>query len=189
MKPEKPDIYTAEFRASAVKLANESDKPITQVAKDLGINVNTLHTWISKYSRPKENDKTARTDEHLYDELKRLKKEVARLTEERDLLKKAAAYFAKEQRVKYAWIQQHATEFAVGSMCRFLQVSRSAYYDWLHRVPTAGEKDDADLTGILQSEFNKSRATYGTRRLKAALLGRDRTISRRRIGRLMREAG
>ncbi len=98
MKPEKPNIYTAEFRASAVKLANESDKPITQVAKDLGINVNTLHTWISKYSRPKENNKTVRTDEHLYDELKRLKKEVARLTEERDLLKKAAAYFAKEQR-------------------------------------------------------------------------------------------
>ena len=87
MKSEKPNIYTAEFRASAVKLANDSDKPITQIAKDLGINVNTLHTWISKYSRPKENDKTARTDEHLYDELKRLKKEVARLTEERDLLK------------------------------------------------------------------------------------------------------
>jgi transposase len=39
-----------------------------------------------------------RTDTHLYDELKQLKKEVARLTEERDLLKKAAAYFAKEQR-------------------------------------------------------------------------------------------
>jgi len=92
MKPEKPNIYTAEFRASAVKLANESDKPITQVAKDLGINVNTLHTWIGKYSRPKENDKTVRTDEHLYGERKRLKKEVARLTEERDLLKKAAAY-------------------------------------------------------------------------------------------------
>jgi transposase InsO family protein len=91
--------------------------------------------------------------------------------------------------VKYAWLKQHATEFAVGSMCRFLQVSRSAYYDWLHRVPPTGENDDAALTGILQSEFNKSRATYGTRRLKAALLGRDRTASRRRIGRLMREAG
>lgn len=91
--------------------------------------------------------------------------------------------------MKYAWIQQHATEFAVGSMCRFLQVSRSAYYDWLHRVPTTAEKDDADLTKILQSEFNKSRTTYGTRRLKVALSGRDRTVSRRRIGRLMREAG
>jgi transposase len=98
MNPEKPNIYTAEFRASAVKLANESDKPITQVAKDLGINVNTLHTWIGKYSHPSDHDKTVRTDQHLYDELKRLKKEVARLTEERDLLKKAAAYFAKEQR-------------------------------------------------------------------------------------------
>jgi transposase len=98
MKPEKSHIYTAEFRASAVKLANESDQSIAQTAKDLGINVNTLHTWISKYSRPTDQDKTVRTDQHLYDELKRLKKEVARLTEERDLLKKAAAYFAKEQR-------------------------------------------------------------------------------------------
>ncbi|QPK61392.1 transposase [Methylomonas sp. LL1] len=98
MSQEKPNTYTAEFRASAVKLANESDKPISQVAQDLGINVNTLHTWIGKYSRPKDSNKAVRTDEHLYDELKRLKKEVARLTEERDLLKKAAAYFAKEQR-------------------------------------------------------------------------------------------
>jgi transposase len=67
------------------------------VAKELGINVNTLHTWIAKYSNPKTTDKPERTDEHLYDELKRLRKEVTRLTEERDLLKKAAAYFAKEQ--------------------------------------------------------------------------------------------
>lgn len=98
MNQEKQKVYSMEFRASAVKLANESDQSIVQTAKDLGINVNTLHTWISKYSRPKTTDKVVRTDEHLYDELKRLKKEVARLTEERDLLKKAAAYFAKEAR-------------------------------------------------------------------------------------------
>lgn len=98
MSREKPTTYTADFRASAVKLAIESDQSIAQTAKDLGINVNTLHTWIGKYSRPQERDKTVRTDEYLYEELKRLKKEVARLTEERDLLKKAAAYFAKEQR-------------------------------------------------------------------------------------------
>jgi len=62
------------------------------------VNENTLHTWISKYSQPVDNIKAVRTDEHLYEELKRLKKAVIRLTEERDLLKKAAAYFAKEQR-------------------------------------------------------------------------------------------
>ncbi len=49
---------------------------------------------VSKYSKPKES--MMRTDEHLYDELKRLKKDLARVTQERDLLKKAAAYFAKE---------------------------------------------------------------------------------------------
>jgi transposase len=98
MSQEKPKTYTAEFRASAVKLANESDHPIAKTAKDLGVNVNTLHTWIGKYSRPQSAEKPVRTDDHLYDELKRLKKEVALLTDERDLLKKAAAYFAKEQR-------------------------------------------------------------------------------------------
>ncbi len=98
MSREKPNAYTAEFRASAVKLANESDKSVTQVAQDLGVNVNTLHTWIGKYSRCQSPDNPIRTDDHLYDELKRLKKEVARLTEERDIVKKAAACFAKEQR-------------------------------------------------------------------------------------------
>ena len=76
----------------------ESDKPIAQTARDIGVNENTLHTWINKYSRPVDNIKAVRTDAHLYEELKRLKKEVAQLTEERDLLKKAAAYFAKGQR-------------------------------------------------------------------------------------------
>jgi transposase len=95
---QKAKLYNAEFRESSVKLAIESNKPITQTARDLGVNSNTLHTWINKYSQPKEQSKVVRTDEHLYEELKRLKKENARLIEERDLLKKAAAYFAKEQR-------------------------------------------------------------------------------------------
>ena len=81
-----------------MKLAIDSDLPIARTAKDLGINPNTLHTWINKYSQPKDQNKAVRTDEHLYDELKRLKKEIVRLIEERDLLKKAAAYFAREQR-------------------------------------------------------------------------------------------
>jgi len=54
---EKTQYLYSEFRASASSWRYESEKPITQVAKDLGINVNTLHTWIGKYSRPQENDK------------------------------------------------------------------------------------------------------------------------------------
>ena len=94
MAKRKQKIYSAEFKGSAVKLAIESKQPIAQTAKELGITKTTLYTWVGKYSKPKES--TMRTGEHLYDELKRLKKDLARVTQERDLLKKAAAYFAKE---------------------------------------------------------------------------------------------
>jgi transposase len=83
--------YTAEFKENAVKRANESNN-VAETARELGIKENTLYNWVYQYSRLAKPDKAVRTDEHLYDELKRLKKEVARLTEERDLLKKAAAY-------------------------------------------------------------------------------------------------
>ena len=92
----KPYNYTSKFKESAVKLAIESDQPIAATARDIGVNVNTLHTWIGKYSKPKQL--AERDDEHIYDENKRLKKELARVTQERDLLKKATAYFAKEIR-------------------------------------------------------------------------------------------
>ena len=91
-----PNIYTSEFKESTVKLALESDQPITQTARDLGVKPNTKHTWIKKYSKP--ITPVERTDEHIYNEVKRLKKELAKVTQERDLLKKATAYFAKEIR-------------------------------------------------------------------------------------------
>ena len=87
--------YLAEFKERAVKLAVESDQPIAQTARDLGINENTLHTWIGKYHRVERQTQQV-NDEHLYEDLKRLRKENARLKEERDILKKAAAYFAQQ---------------------------------------------------------------------------------------------
>lgn len=91
--------------------------------------------------------------------------------------------------VKYAWIKQHEAEFPVKSMCRFMSVSRSAYYAWLVRPQTAIEKDDVELIEIIKNLFQKGRKTYGTRRLKKALIGLDRHVSRRRIGRLMGVGG
>jgi transposase len=88
--------YTAEFKESAVKLANESGLPVAQTARNLGINENTLHSWIHNARMTKNEEKTDNLP-HL-DEVKRLKKENLRLTEERDLLKKAAAYFASQIR-------------------------------------------------------------------------------------------
>jgi transposase len=87
--------YPAEFKERAVKLAVESEQPIAQTARDLGVNENTLHTWIGKYHRAERQEQQVH-DAHWYEELKRLRKENARLKEARDILKKAAAYFAHQ---------------------------------------------------------------------------------------------
>jgi transposase len=97
MSQKKSNSYTAEFRESAVKLAVESGQPVTQSARELGVNVNTLHTWISKLHDKQTSEASGVVDDkHLYEELKQLRRENARLKEERALLKKAAAFFAKE---------------------------------------------------------------------------------------------
>lgn len=94
----KPKSYTPEFKESAVKLASQSDTSIASVARDLGVNENTLYTWVIKYGNNCADKAKASSEssEHLYDEIKRLKRENSKLKEEQAILKKAAAYFAKE---------------------------------------------------------------------------------------------
>ncbi len=55
MSQKKSNSYTAEFKEAAVKLAVESDQPIAQSARELGVNVNTLHTWIDKFHGKQES--------------------------------------------------------------------------------------------------------------------------------------
>jgi transposase len=63
---EKNKTYTAEFKQSAVKLANESDIAVVKTAWNLGVNENTLYGWIRKDSQPSEvRKKTERTDTHI----------------------------------------------------------------------------------------------------------------------------
>ncbi|MEO6046914.1 MAG: transposase [Candidatus Kapaibacterium sp.] len=82
-------IYTQEFRDAAVRQSVSSGKSVSQVAKDLGINVNTLHTWrreaISTHRMPVPEH------ESLEAEIKRLRRELALMTEERDIITKTIA--------------------------------------------------------------------------------------------------
>ena len=96
MPNKKTKNYTAEFKEAAIKLVTESNQSLSETAKDLGIAVSTLSTWISKYHKPANNSQSGQ--EHIYDELKQLRKENARLKEEHAILKKAAAFFARESR-------------------------------------------------------------------------------------------
>ena len=86
--------YTEEFKESSAKLASTSEQSISQTAKDLGINTNTLYGWIKKYYP--EASVSHAADTSISEENKRLRKENLRLRQERDILKKATAYFATE---------------------------------------------------------------------------------------------
>ena len=92
--------FSREFKLEAVKLLQRGEKPATQIALELGIRRNMLFKWreqlrtrgeqaFSGAGRPRKGEQSA---------LARLKAQLKRVTEERDILKKAAAYFAKERR-------------------------------------------------------------------------------------------
>jgi transposase-like protein len=94
MNKRKAKSYTLEFKQSSAKLAATSEQPISQTAKDLGVKASTLHGWVNMY-HPKTTIKEV-AGNNLEEEVKKLRKENARLRQEREILKKAAAYFASE---------------------------------------------------------------------------------------------
>lgn len=86
--------YSPEFRAEAVRLLRSSGRPIPQLAKELGISEQSLRNWGRQVEVDDGRAAGLTTDER--EELRRLRREVKTLTEEREILKKAAAFFAKE---------------------------------------------------------------------------------------------
>ena len=85
--------FTDEFKIEAVKQVTERGYSLSDVAKRLGVTTKSLSDWIKKYGQGPAH--AARIDDHQA-EIRRLKAELKRVTEERDILKKATAYFAKE---------------------------------------------------------------------------------------------
>ena len=96
MSKKKRRAFTAEQKAEAVKIVKISGKTVTQVAHEMGLTVSALRSWV-KQDEINQNPAPRgplTTDERA--ELARLRKELKRVEMERDLLKKAAAFFARE---------------------------------------------------------------------------------------------
>lgn len=96
-----PGRYPKEFKLEAIRLMNSGDKPVSEIAMQLGVKRTLLYRWrdqagekgdaafSGKRGRPKIEDLT---------EIARLRRQLKEVTQERDILKKAAAYFAKDLR-------------------------------------------------------------------------------------------
>lgn len=82
--------FTEEFKLEAVKQITQHQRP---VAKRLGVSTHSLYVWVKRYGNKSTQQREQASAEAV--ELRRLRAEVKRFTEERDILKKAAAYFSR----------------------------------------------------------------------------------------------
>lgn len=87
--------YPPEFRAEAVRLIRSSGKPLSEISKDLGVSEQSLRVWIKQADLDEGRRDDGLTTSEL-EELRRLRRENRVLREEREILKKAAAFFARE---------------------------------------------------------------------------------------------
>jgi transposase len=93
-KPRK--VYTREYKIEAVRLTTEGGIPVAQAARDLGINENTLHNWRRQFRQWGAGPAAGKESLSLAEENRRLRKDNATLRDERDFLKKAAVWLARE---------------------------------------------------------------------------------------------
>jgi transposase len=89
-----PAPYPPEFRREAVELLRRSGKTVPQLAAELGVSPQSLRNWARQIDVDEGRAEGLTSDER--EELRRLRREVRTLTEEREILKKAAVFFAKE---------------------------------------------------------------------------------------------
>lgn len=127
-------------------------------------------------------------------DLARLRAECARLKMERDILKKATAYFARET-LKYAWIARHKAQWPVTLTCEVLGVSTSGYFGhWQRlRADKPGQPgtciSDAALLVHIRAIHAEVKAEYGWSRMWKKLLARCLRIGNERVRRLMQRYG
>ena len=89
-------LFTAEQKAEAVTIVNQSGKPISQVAKEMGLTESALRNWVKQAHIDRQSHPQGQLTSAERKELSELRRELKRVQMERDFLKKAATFFAKE---------------------------------------------------------------------------------------------
>jgi transposase InsO family protein len=127
------------------------------------------------------------------EELRRLRRRVADLEDEREIARRLAAFDggpAGRERV-YRFVRSESGSFSVARLCKVCGVARSAYYDWLGRQdgPSEALLEEACLANRIFDIWRRSRGRYGAPRVTAALRKQGVQVNEKRVARLMGELG
>ncbi|WP_398894105.1 IS3 family transposase [Streptomyces sp. 2221.1] len=191
--------YPPQFKADAVALyESRPEATIRQVAADLGINPETLRNWVraAGVSRPRGRRAETPTEPPtpLEAENAALRKKVRELEEEREILRKAAKYFAGGDALvnRFQFVADHQRRHGVKRLCTILGIARSSYYYWRRTAAdrAARQAADARLAVRIRAVHLESDGTYGVPRITAELRETgDEAVNHKRVARIMRASG
>ncbi|MGW3399928.1 IS3 family transposase [Streptomyces hydrogenans] len=191
--------YPPQFKADAVALyESRPEATIRSVAADLGINPETLRNWVraAGVSRPRGRraEAPAEPPTPLEAENAALRKKVRELEEEREILRKAAKYFAGGDALvnRFQFVADHQRRHGVKRLCTILGIARSSYYYWRRTVTdrAARQAADARLAARIREVHLESDGTYGVPRITVELRETGgEAVNHKRVARIMRASG
>ncbi|MFJ5788369.1 IS3 family transposase [Streptomyces hydrogenans] len=190
--------YPPEFKADAVALyESRPGATIRSVAADLGVNPETLRNWVQAAGVSRPRGRRAREPAEpptpLEAENAALRKKVRELEEEREILRKAAKYFAGPDAPvnRFQFVADHQRRHGVKRLCTILGIARSSFYYWRRTAAdrAARQAADARLVARIRAVHLESDGTYGVPRITAELREEGERVNHKRVARVMRQAG
>ncbi|WUH90870.1 IS3 family transposase [Streptomyces sp. NBC_00433] len=200
--------YSDEFKADAVALYESTPGAIYKsIAADLGVNRATLREWVLRDrerrgvtaaaatpgARPREAVASADPVERvrqLEARVAELEASERKLATERDILRKAAKYFRRDElvRSRFQFVDDHRDTYEVKRLCQVLDVNRSSYYKWLAgaEVRAGRQRQDRVLAEEIRQIHGESGGAYGSPRVAAELREKGQRVNEKRVARIMR---
>ncbi|WP_218062434.1 IS3 family transposase [Enterobacter roggenkampii] len=178
--------FTPEFKEEAVRQITERGYSVAEVSDRLGVSAHSLYKWL-RAIKPDNSEQHARDLLEAKSEILKLRAQLKRTEEERDILKKGRAVLCKGARLKYRFINEHRTVWGVMTMCRVLNVARAGFYAWLHNPVSARDKDNQRLLMLIRDSYSLSGGVYGYRRAHGDLNEIGETCGKNRVGRIMQQ--
>ncbi|ENH3104372.1 IS3 family transposase [Salmonella enterica] len=178
--------YPEEFKIEAVKQVVDRGHSVSSVATRLDITTHSLYAWIKKYG-PESSTHKEQSD--AQSEIRRLQKELKRVTDERDIFKKSRGVLRKAVRLRYAFIRDNTCCWPVRLLCRVLNVHPSGFYSWLQQPYSQRHQADLRLAGQIKQFWLESGCVYGYRKIHLDLRDSGQQCGVNRVWRLMKRVG